>query len=299
MFSRLFCGKCLIRPLRWICLLLACGLILAGCSGTMSAAFGPAVAAETLESADKDAVLAYFKLAEDDFLIVDYILADSDLDLLDQNTADDNEEVTLDSITRYLGILGGYQNSIAQIMADAPLRAVPEQEDLMKFRDSHQAMFEMAGSLLAEYEQILNYSYALITMGTNLETLGYYDENDLEGTYQTISAALTATIDLLKGQDVPTFLKNMNDNLIDALVEMDEAVLYSLQAAYLSDPLRLDSAAYRMDILTRRFDKIIASVDQDMSDRETKLAEEIGLIQQTNSGLKNWVAQNVDKLKAN
>ena len=158
-------------------------------------------------------------------------------------------------------------------------------------------MFVLAGDLLSEYEQIMNYSSALITMGTNLESLNYYDANDLEGTYQTINNALVATVDLLKGQSVPSFLQNMNDNLIDALEQMNEAVLYTLQAVALNDPLRIDAAQYRMDILTRHFDKIIGSVDQDMSDRESKLEQEISKIQTTSNGLKDWVTQNIGQLE--
>ena len=124
----------------------------------------------------------------------------------------------------------------------------------------------------------------------------YYDENDLDATYSKISASLQDSVDRLEQADVPTFLTYMNTNLTDALKQMDEAVLYMLQAAYISDPLRLNAASYRMDILMRRFDSIVANVDQDISDRQSKLISEVEKISQTKDGLKAWATQNIDLL---
>ncbi|MEA4890709.1 MAG: hypothetical protein VB070_14725 [Clostridiaceae bacterium] len=285
-----------LRSFRWFILFLACGLILTGCVGQniMAAAFEPQVIAA---ASNKAPVLDYLNASLDDLKVIDNLLADADLDLMNQNTADDQEVVTADTITRYLGILAGYQSSVKEVLTAIDSRSTPNLEDLTRFRDSERAMFVLTGDLLAEYEQIMNYSSALITMGTNLESLNYYDANDLEGTYQTINNALVATVDLLKSQSVPSFLQNMNENLIDALEQMNEAVLYTLQAVALNDPLRIDAAQYRMDILTRHFDKIIGSVDQDMSDRESKLSQEIAKIQTTSNGLKDWVGQNVKQLE--
>ena len=276
-------------------LILVCCLFLASCSGqtVMLAAFSPEV--DAADPADREQVLEYLNLAVQDLGVIEIVLADADLDLLDQGTGED-VELTEPVIERYLLLLAGYRSSLTETQAALGGRSIPDLEDLRLYHDAQSALFDMTDDLLAEYEQILSYSAALMQMGANLETLDYYDESDLDATYQTISAAIQASVDMLGSADVPTFLTYMNDNLTDALKQMDDAVLYMLQAAYISDPLRLNAATYRMDILMRHFDSIIANVDQDMTDRQNKLADEVEKISQTKDGLKTWAAQNIDLL---
>lgn len=276
-------------------LILAFSLLLAGCSGqtVMLAAFNPVV--DAADSADREQVHEYLNLAVQDLTVIEVILADSDLDLLDQGTGSD-EELTEPVIERYKILLAGYRSSVAETQTALDERAIPDLEVLRLYHDAQRSLFAMMDDLLAEYEQILSYTAALIQMGTNLETLDYYDENDLDATYSTISASLQDSVDRLEQADVPTFLTYMNRNLTDALKQMDEAVLYMLQAAYISDPLRLNAASYRMDILMRRFDSIVANVDQDISDRQSKLINEVEKISQTKDGLKAWATQNIDLL---
>jgi len=276
-------------------LTLICCLLLAGCSGqnVLLAAFNPEI--DAADSADREQVLTYLDLAVQDLEVIEVILADSDLDLLEQGTGND-EELTEAMIEHYQTLLSGYRTSLAEAQAAEIGRVVPDLEDLLLYRDAQNALFGMTDDLLAEYEQILSYTAALMQMGTNLEALDTYDENDLDATYNTISAALQASVDQLNNADVPTFLTYMNDNLTDALGEMDEAVLYMLQAAYISDPLRLNAASYRMDILMRRFDSIVANVDQDITDRQNKLMREVERIAETKDGLKTWATQNIDLL---
>lgn len=276
-------------------LILVFSLLLAGCSGqtVMLAAFNPLV--DAADSADREQALEYLNLAVQDLTVIEVILADSDLDLLDQGTGSD-EELTEPVIERYKTLLAGYRSSVTETQTALDGRMIPDLEDLRLYRDAQSALFVMTDDLLAEYEQILSYSAALMQMGTNLETLDYYDENDLDATYNTISAALQASVDKLENADVPTFLTYMNKNLTDALKQMDDAVLYMLQAAYISDPLRMNAASYRMDILMRHFDSIVANVDQDISDRQSKLISEVEKISQTKDGLKTWAAQNIDLL---
>lgn len=278
-----------------LCLILACCLLLAGCSGqgVLLSAFKPVVAAA--DSAERDQIVEYLGLAVQDLSVIDTILANSDLDLLDQGTGAD-EELTVPMIERYTLLLADYRSSVGSTRSAAATRLVPDQASLSLYQDAQDALFGLTDDLLAEYEQILNYSAALMQMGTNLESLEFYDENDLDATYQTISTAIQESVATLESIAVPTFLTYMNVNLTDALKQMDEAVLYTLQAAYLNDPLRLNAATYRMDILMRHFDGIIANVDQDMTDRQNKLTEEIVKISQTKDGLKTWASQNIDLL---
>lgn len=276
-------------------LVLVFSLLLAGCSGqnVLLAAFNPVV--DAADSADREQVLTYLDLAVQDLAVIDVILADSDLDLLEQGTGSD-EELTEAMIERYQSLLTGYRASLAEAKEAEIGRVVPDVEDLLLYRDAHNVLLDMTDDLLAEYEQILSYTAALMQMGTSLEALDTYDANDLQATYDTINAALLAAVEQLNNADVPTFLTYMNDNLIDALGEMDEAVLYMLQAASISDPLRINAASYRMDILMRRFDSIVANVDQDITDRQDKLIREVERIAETKDGLKTWATQNIDLL---
>lgn len=285
-----------LQKRRWsLLLVLVFCLLLAGCSGqnVLLAAFNPEV--DAADSADREQVLTYLDLAVQDLGVIEVILADSDLDLLEQGTGND-EELTEAMIERYQTLLSGYRASLAEAQEAENGRSVPDFEDLRLYSDAHHVLFGLTDDLLAEYEQILSYTAALMQMGTSLEALDTYDENDLQATYDTINAALMAAVEQLNNADVPTFLTYMNDNLTDALGEMDEAVLYMLQAAYISDPLRLNAASYRMDILMRRFDSIVANVDQDITDRQDKLMREVERIAETKDGLKTWATQNIDLL---
>ncbi len=78
---------------------------------------------------------------------------------------------------------------------------------------------------------------------------------------------------------------------------MDDAVLYLLQALYFEDPLQTSAAIYRLDILTRYFDKIGTNVAEDMADRQDKLFEEIERISWLKDGLQTWETQNIDLLR--
>jgi hypothetical protein len=246
-------------------------------------------------ASDRTAILDYLTDAVGDFTVIDDLLADPDLDLLETGSGEGEFDEAM--IALLLERLTGFQGSISQVLDQVDRRDVPLQADLKKFQTAERALFQLCQEILLEYEQILHYTALMMTVGKNLESLSYYDEEDLAGTYETISAALTASVDQLKNSQTPSFLASMNSSLIDALTQMDDAVHYMLYAASISDPLRLNAADYRMGILLRRFDQIVLIVEQDMTDRQGKLMEEVEQIQSLNKGLQRWLNQNISKLK--
>ena len=271
------------RSLR-LCLALACCLV---------AALGMPIAAA--EASEREQVRTYLELARLDLTTIDVILADTELDLLEQEVVDD-EELTELQIEHYRQLLAGYRSSLAGGLSELDGRQVPDFSDLRLHRDAQQALFQAADSLLAEYEQILGYTAALLQMSLSLENMAYYDENNLDATYQTISGAIQEALECLSAADVPTFLTYVNINLADSLTQLDEAVLYTLQAAYIDDPVRIYAASYRMDILMRHFDSLVVGIDQNIVDRQNKLVAEAEQIAQIAGGLSSWLDQNISLL---
>ena len=273
------------------CLVLAISLgqlLLGSASGTPIAA---------AEASEREQVQTYLELALLELETIDAILADSELDLLEKESGGD-EELTELQIEHYRQLLTGYRASLSQVLSGLDSRQVPGLADLHLHRGAQQALFQATDDLLAEYEQILGYTAALLQMSISLENMAYYDENDLDATYQTISGAIQEALDSLSAADVPTFLTYVNINLADSLTQLDEAVLYTLQAAYIDDPVRIHAAAYRMDILMRHFDSLVAGIDQDIVGRQSKLIAEAEQIAQTADGLKAWLGQNISLLNA-
>jgi hypothetical protein len=285
----------LVRRPQMICsLVMVVVLLLSGCSGTNPQL--TMVSASAVAGADSNAVMVdYLQAAKEDFTSIDELIQDKDLGLLDEDTTGD-EAVTVETLQKYLGILSNYDTKISTRLDAIRQRETPNHPDIAAFKASELSEFEMAANVIEEYIQVLKYMKSLINMGAEMDKLGNVDTTDLEGTYKAISTGITQAIGELRNDDVPTFLLSMNDNMVTGLGEMNDAVLYTLNAAALTDPVRTDSAEYRLGILTRKFTKLSTDAQQDMNDRQTKLKSDVKGIKQTNDGLKNWVQLNIDKL---
>ena len=240
-------------------------------------------------------IASFLKDALDDFKVIDALITDSELGLLEDETSTD-EEMTMEELEYYLGLLGTYSSSIKNTLGEIKARPTPNHQDIGKFRTAEISQFELADDLISEYMQLLNYYQSLLSMSKEIEKLENVDSTDLETIYKSFSEGIGKAIDKLKGSNVPTFLKSMNDNTIASLTEFDSAVLYMLQAEYLDDPVRRDAATYRMGILQRKFERITEDSNQDMDDRTGKLKDDLKNIQRLNDGLKQWALGNIDKL---
>jgi hypothetical protein len=143
------------------------------------------------------------------------------------------------------------------------------------------------------------YTASLMKVGAEMTQLGSVDTSNLEVAYRTISDSISGVIGELKAQDVPTYLKSFNDGFISLLTELNETMLYSVQAAALGDPVRLSAAQYRMGILMRLVAAISAESGQDLTDRQTKIQGDLKAIKTENDGLSGWVQQNIGRLAGN
>ena len=270
-------------------------LITTGCGNhALLAGLMPEVAAAG--QIDRQQVLDYLTKTVDDLSVIDAILSDTDLDLLGEG-AGEAEEMTDAMIQHYDQLLKGYRNGLSEAGVALTGRSMPDLEDLRLCRATQIALFEMTDDLLEEYSQVLTYSATMLEVASNLESADFFDEDDLYGTYETISTAIQTSVELLENVEVPSFLIYMNQSMTDALRQMDDAVLYLLQALYFEDPLQTSAAIYRLDILTRYFDKIGTNVAEDMADRQDKLFEEIERISWLKDGLQTWETQNIDLLR--
>jgi hypothetical protein len=288
------------RSIPALAAVLAALFILAGCAGAAAApqANIGAFALRVSGAGDRQAMLDYLQAAQEDFTVVDTLLGDKDLGLLEEDTSS-NEEITSELIDKYLGILDGYDTRVGAQLQELKTRDAPDNPDIAFFKEAELREFETTADIVDEYIQVLKYAGSLLTMGGEMNQLGNVDTSDLEGTYQTFNTVLGKAIDELKAEDVPSFLKSMNDDFITALGELNDAVLYALQAASINDPVRANSAEYRLGMLTRKIDKISGEAQQDMTDREAKLKTDLKGIKTENDGLRNWVQKNIDKLNGN
>lgn len=273
--------------------------VLAGCA---NASVGPAPAmlsARVLApvSSEEAQILEYLETAKGDFAVIDTLIEDKDLGLMEEDTGT-GEEATAEDVSHYLGLLDTYRKNIEDKLTELKARVTPVNENIAFFKTAEVSQFELADDIVVEYMQVLNYIQSLLKMGEEMDQLSSVDTTDLEATYKAINQGITKAIEELKANEVPSFLKSMNDNMIASLNEMNDAVLYTLNAAAMNDPVRSDAAEYRMGILERKFTKISADADKDMEDRQAKLKNDLKNIQAVNKSLQKWVQDNIDKLKA-
>jgi tetratricopeptide (TPR) repeat protein len=278
--------------MRICALLLALLFLAAGCAGPAS--LSSALALRISTPADGQALLDYLQDAKGNFAIIDTLLGDKDLDLLSQDTSG-SDTMSNDEADKYLGLLESYNQKLSTELSGIESRAAPDNADIESFRAAEIAELQKADDIVQEYEQVLKYYKSIMAMSSDMQ-FGNLDTSDLEGAYKAVHNAIEKAIDDLKSANVPGFLQSTNDTFVGGLGEMDDAVLYYLQAISLDDPVRMSAANYRYDILTRKFDKIGTAFDQDITGREDKLKADLLAIQGENNGLKSWVQQNIDKL---
>jgi len=284
------------------CLLVLCLMLsLSDSTGQGLSAFRTSVNAEVRAERnapmDVEAVVSYLQQTTAALTVMETLLKDPVLDLPEQQTETVTTDVTHDEIAGYQTLLVQYQSDLETALSDLSALTVPDQPELESYREAMVAELQLAVELVLEYAQILAYTDALMTMGENMAALSDVGTDDLEMMYQAFNDGISAAVETLLNLSVPSFLESTNVSLINALEQMNSAVLYSLNAVYINDPLRMDAAEYRRDILTRRFDIVVSEIDQDMTDRETKLSEDIIRLQETQAGLHAWVDQNLDRLQ--
>lgn len=287
---------------RWFpacALLLALALALAGCAGTASRPMAASLSAGTPMLAmpsERGDVLNALKDAKEDLKVITDLIGDPDLALLEEEDTSDTSEMTDEDITFYLGILEEYDGRIKDALTEIKARPELEIDEIKLFRTAEIAQFELAGDVVTEYMQVLHYIQSLLDLSTQMESIGQVDAQDPAGMYEAISTAINSAIDDMKSNDVPTFLQSMNDNMVASLSEMNDAVLYSLIAEDINDPLRRNAAAYRMGILERKFTRISADAETDTDSRMEKLKGDVEKLQEVNEGLLKWIETNLDNL---
>jgi hypothetical protein len=264
-------------------------LVLALCAGAASP--GPA--------ADRQALLDYLNAAADDFAVIDALLADTALDQLYQDTSSGGEEMTSEDIAGYLDVLKGYGSDIEAVLREINMRETPANQEIAYFREAELQEFEMANDIIHEFIQVLKYADSLNSVGEEMGKIGELDTADLGMAYQQIHDAITVIINKLKAETVPSFLKSMNDGLISAMEEFDDAVLYMMQAAALDDPVRESASEYRLGMLLRMLSALSEESEKDFAERGKKIQGDLKNIQTENDGMKNWVQQNIGRLNEN
>lgn len=275
-------------------------LATAGCAAAPAgpivgaAAFRPA--AVGLANAKTDA-LDYLNVSLGDFTVVDKILADQELSLQDPNDSG-GQELTADTADHYITLIGGYDAQLKSALSAIETRYAPADADLAEFKAADKAELELMSEVLEEYQQLVRYAQALFLVEKDVQDLqNIPTSGDLQASYDSFSASIKKAMDSLAKADVPSFLKNFNDNLTGALKEMDDAVFYSLSAVALKDPVRTNAAAYRMGILQRKFEKLLTGVAAGLQSRQGNLADDAKKIRASNDGLRQWAQANIARLK--
>lgn len=280
-------------------LALAAAFALSGCAGAAAEPSKAVAAAAVLPAAasdDNDSMLAYLNSTLDDFKVIDDCFSDpSFASMLGEDSSGEGADEA-DPVEAYLGILGDYGGKVKARLAVIQSREAPNHPDVAFFQASETSEFETASDVIGEFMQILRYSDAVEIMNADMQKIGSIKASDLQGIDKTKSSDIATAIDELKSQEVPSFLKSINDSMLDALNQMNDAVLYAQDAVKLKDPVRSNAAEYRWGILVRRFKQVYEEVRQDSSDRKARLGQDIADIRQTNDGLRGWVRGNIGKL---
>lgn len=271
-------------------------IALAACSPGPAACLAQnvVVPAAVPAAAGAKAMLDYLKAARGDLDLIDTIMADKDIGLLDES--DSSEEVTQDKLTHYEGILKGYSDQIHDILTGIEERTTPNHPDVEKFVTAEKTAFQTLDSILSEYNQALSYAGVILDVFDSVSSLSNTKETDLQKIYDAYNAKIKKAVKKLQETKAPSFLESTNQDVINALQQMDDAVLYALNAAAMDDPLRTDSAEYRIGILSRHFDSISKEWAKDLTDRQNKLREDSLAVQKTAKGLENWLDTNIAAL---
>ena len=291
----------MVHVKRWpqaLALVLALAFALAGCavpSGSgkadISMGFLPRMSVTSSEISNE------LKAVRDELRIIDEMIADKDLGLLDDDASSEASELTKSEVAFYMSILEEYNKRLNEAVSDIKSRKEPENRDMAELRKAETAQFELAGAVVEEYMQVLHYIQSLLDLAEQMEAIGKVDAANPAGMYEAINKAIEKAVTKLESSEAPSFLRSMNDNMIASLNELNDAVLYSLTAEDLDDPVRRNGAAYRMGILERKFARISADADADTEERREKLKQDIATVQNVNEGLSRWVQANLDKLE--
>jgi hypothetical protein len=243
---------------------------------------------------DNQIMLDYLNAARSELTLIDEITADKDIGLLEEETESD-EELTAEQVEKYEKILSGYTDRIQTVLSDIDKRTTPDLPDIVNFQASEKAAFQTLDSILQEYSQTLSYAGTLLMVKESFDSLSIQETDDLQAIYDAFSAGIGDAIAALEA-DVPSFLESFNQDFIDVLKELDDAVYYMLSAVAVDDPVRTDAAGYLMGILQYRADEISQKGMQDLADRVSKLSTDAQAVVTTSSGLKSWLDTNISSL---
>ncbi len=291
----------MVHVKRWpqaLALVLALAFALAGCavpSGSGKADISMGILPR--KSVTSPEISNELKAVRDELRIIDEMIADKDLGLLDDDASSEASELTKSEVAFYMSILEEYNKRLNEAVSDIKSRKEPDNRDMAELRKAETAQFELAGAVVEEYMQVLHYIQSLLDLAEQMEAIGKVDAANPAGMYEAINKAIEKAVTKLESSEAPSFLRSMNDNMIASLNELNDAVLYSLTAEDLDDPVRRNGAAYRMGILERKFARISADADADTEERREKLKQDIATVQNVNEGLSRWVQANLDKLE--
>ncbi len=281
-----------------VALVLVLALVVAGCTAPVGSgvAANASIGILAKAPANNGEITKELKSALEELKIIDELIADEDLGLLEDESSSDTEEITESEVTFYMDILEKYDSRLKKALTDLKARPELDNKDMAELRKAEIAQFVLAADVVEEYMQVLHYMQALLDLAAQMDAIGNVSATDPAGMYEEINQAIEKAVGKLKSSEVPSFLQSMNENMIASLNEMNDAVLYSLIAEEIDDPVRRNGAAYRMGILERKFTKVSADADADTEDRMKKLKQDVSTVQQVNEGLSKWVQANLDKL---
>lgn len=223
---------------------------------------------------NKDELHEYINLAKEDLNILSDILVEDEL--LDE--AELTEELCIQ--------IEGFKETISERLLQIKKRDVPKHPEFEIFQTNHIALFELSLEIFKEYNEITEYGNDLLDLISTLETT---NTNDVTELYNQMNQMYTEAISQLEEIRAPSFLSNMHNNMIEVFKQTNDAVLYTLVALDLSDPVRLDAGAYMMDIAVRDMDKIVDKIDLDSTDRQKKIDADTLFVKDIMYGFNEWL----------
>ena len=86
-------------------------------------------------------IAAYLKASRSDLDLIDEIMADKDIDLLDDSSGSDGE-FNADAIAKFESILTGFTDRIDTVLGDIDKRTMPDLSDFKSFRVAEKDAFQ-------------------------------------------------------------------------------------------------------------------------------------------------------------
>jgi hypothetical protein len=156
---------------------------------------------------------------------------------------------------------------------------------LKGIEDFHNALIQYYNDsirLFDEYEEVLNYSQDILSSITPLEELinaNVDNASSIEEVISTVGSmkdSIDESIALAEKCTLPQYMSDSHNNFLDVLKKYGSSTDDFIYALQLEDPLRVNAATYRYELLASKLQHIGDEMNKDI-ERQQKNMDELGV----------------------